>query len=230
MDRKSLVSSNVLRFRELVAPAKLLAVTKYSNIDDVFYAYDSGHRDFGESRVQNLKEKSDELNSSGRKNVRWHFIGHIQSNKLNRLLKIPGLKYIHSIDSYKILELLYDKIEHFEGETLYYFLEVKTSGENEKAGLEDYDELAKAMNFILNHETPKLKFAGLMTMGSIRSENFEESAKNSFKKLKEYRDRLHKEFEYPNLKLSMGMSSDYMFALEEGSDWVRVGSAIFPKI
>ncbi|TNF04268.1 MAG: YggS family pyridoxal phosphate-dependent enzyme [Deltaproteobacteria bacterium] len=229
MGNKKEIQKQILHFKQELSPARLLAVTKYSELEDLISAYEAGQRDFGESRIQDLKAKAEELSSRGYLDIRWHFIGHIQSNKFNRLLKIPGLTYIHSIDSFKILEDLYKKEDHFEGQYLRFFLEFKTTDEDEKGGIDSYDELAKCTNFILNHPQSKFIFHGLMTMGPIRTENFEEDAIKSFKKLRKTRDQLKADFDLPKLKLSMGMSSDYKFALKEGSDWVRIGSSIFKE-
>ncbi len=229
MGNKKEIQNQINHFIEELAPARLLAVSKYSDLEDIIHAYDAGQRDFGESRVQDLKSKAEELSQRGYEDIRWHFIGHIQSNKFNRLLKIPGLKYIHSIDSFKVLEELFKKEDHFEGDYLRFFLEFKTTGEEEKAGITSYDELAKCTNFILNHPQSNFIFNGLMTMGPIRTENFEEDARRSFRKLRKTRDQLMDDFDLPRLKLSMGMSSDYKFALEEKTDWVRIGSSIFKQ-
>lgn len=227
MNRKKLITQNIKEFTQKVYPAHLLAVSKYSSVEDISFAYGAGQRDFGESRVQDLKDKSEELFLAGCKSIRWHFIGHIQTNKLNRLLKIRGLRYIHSIDSMNLLESLYERIDHFEGEKLSFFLQVKTTDEEEKGGFSNYDEIGGAVNYIFNHENQRLNFHGLMTMGAIRTEDFEESARASFKNLVEIKRQLQKDFELKPLKLSMGMSSDYKLALEYGSDWVRIGSLLF---
>jgi len=205
----------------------LVAVTKYSPLQDITLAYYHGHRDFGENRVQDLLEKANAFKEKEFEEVKWHFIGHLQSNKVNKLLKVPSLKYIHSVDSIKLLETLYNKMDNFPGEELKYFLEVKTSDESEKSGLQDYDEVARAINLSLKHEDSKLKLCGLMTMGKIRTDDFEKDATICFKKLMSYKHQLEKDFFLPDLKLSMGMSQDFSLAVAQGSDYVRVGSRIF---
>ncbi len=205
----------------------LVAVSKYSPLQDIILAYYYGHRDFGENRVQDLLDKASAFDEQEFNEVKWHYIGKIQSNKINKLLKVPNLKYIHSVDSIKLLETLYKKVEQFSGEELKYFLEVKTSDEEEKHGLQNYDELARAINLALKNEDSKLKLCGLMTMGKVRTEDFEKDAISCFKKLSSYKKQLEKDFFLPDLKLSMGMSNDFRFAVAEGADYIRVGSKLF---
>ena len=201
----------------------LVAVSKYSPIEDVALAYEVGQKDFGENRVQDLKEKADYFSEHNHKDVRWHFIGGLQSNKVKELLKIPNLWAIHSVSSKKILEELLKRELEFQGTELKLFFQLNTSHEDEKSGFETVDELKEAIDELSSHKDSKLKVYGLMTMGAIRTDNFEESAIKSFKNLKEVRKILG----LPDLKLSMGMSQDYKLALKEGADFIRVGSLIF---
>ena len=94
---------------------RLIAVTKYSPVEDVVFAYEADQFDFGENRVSDLKEKADFFKDHSLQNVRWHFIGHLQSNKVKELLKIPNLYSIHSIDSIKLIEELIKRKDEFEG-------------------------------------------------------------------------------------------------------------------
>jgi pyridoxal phosphate enzyme (YggS family) len=235
-DRGEQLKNNLLEVKfqisSIVSPLKkawvnLVAVTKYSPLQDLILAYLHGHREFGENRVQDLMDKANAFAEKDFVDVKWHFIGNLQTNKINKLLKVPQLKFIHSVDSIKLLEALYKRVDQFTGEELYYFLEVKTSDEDEKAGLADYDELARAVNLALKNQDSKLKLHGLMTMGKIRTDDFEKDAAICFKKLMSYKKQLEKDFFLPDLKLSMGMSRDFHIAVEQGSDFVRVGSKIF---
>lgn len=205
----------------------IVAVTKYSPIDDIFISHELGQRDFGENRVLDLQDKAQEFARRGVTDVNWHFIGNLQTNKVNRLLKIPGLKYIHSVNSLNLLESLISREEQFRGERLGLFLQVNTSDEDEKSGFNNYDTLAGAINHFLDEHGARMFLAGLMTMGRIRSDNILEDARECFKKLKRYRERLEDDFGVTGLKLSMGMSGDYKIALEEGSDFIRVGSILY---
>ena len=221
------IKEQIKKFKEELAPASLLAVTKYSKNEDLIHAYEVGQRDFGESRVQELALKAQKLEEMGHIGIHWHFIGHLQTNKVNRLLKTPGLSFIHSVDSLKLLETLYKKQDLFEGDRLNFFLEIKTTDEEEKSGILDGQQLVECIRLIQDRSDSVLNFYGLMTMGAIRTENFNEDARTSFKKLREIRDRIQNNYNFHDLKLSMGMSSDYQMALDEGTDWVRIGSAIF---
>jgi pyridoxal phosphate enzyme (YggS family) len=203
--------------------ATLVAVSKYSPVEDVLDAYFVGQIDFGENRVSELKEKSEIFESKKINDVRWHFIGGLQTNKVKELLKIPHLWAIHSIGSIKLVEELIKRENEFTGEELKLFFQVNTSHEEEKSGFESFDELIVAIHMISSLKKTKLKIYGLMTMGAIRTENFEASAVLSFRELKNTREKL----EMKNLKLSMGMSQDYKIALSEGADFIRVGSLIF---
>jgi PLP dependent protein len=230
MDRTNYITNQINKIREQIKPAKLIAVTKYASIDDAKTVYSNDHYDLGEARVSQLQERSQEFYDSSLDKVRWHFIGNIQTNKINRLLKTPNLFAIHSVHSKKILEGIYDRIDLYEGEELRFFIQIKTSEEDEKSGVENYDELSQMVNYILAHPESKLKFQGLMTMGPIRTENFENDAKASFKKLAKIRHKLLKEYDLcSDFILSMGMSNDYQLAVDAGSHLVRIGSSLFPK-
>lgn len=194
---------------------KLLCVSKNQSIDDIRELYKLGQRDFGENKVQELKEKADKLKDLSE--IRWHFIGRLQTNKVKQLLAIENLFYIHSVDRMSLVE----KICGFEiTQSLSLFIQVNTSGEEEKGGFESSEKIERAISLIKQHD--KLKVAGLMTMGKIRTDNFEKDARASFEKLRKLRDEL-----LPDHQLSMGMSNDFEVALEYGATWVRVGSKIF---
>lgn len=227
MPKSQTIRNNLERIKAEAGKCTLVAVTKYYPVDDVFMAYEAGHRDFGESRVQDLKKKSDELVQKGYNDVNWHFIGHLQTNKVNTLLKIPHLKYIHSVDSVKLLETLYSKSDLILSDKIDYFLQLKTTDEEEKHGIDGDHELADCLEFILDTKNSKFNFLGLMTIGKIRTEDFEQDARESFTKLKKYRMLIEKNYGMKNLKLSMGMSDDYKIALDEGSDFIRLGSILF---
>ncbi len=234
MNREALLNN---RFKELNKEIQesateehktsVVAVTKYSPVEDIFISHELGHREFGESRVLDLQEKALEFEKKGIQDISWHFIGHLQSNKINRLLKIPNLKYIHSVDSLSLLEAILSKEEQFRGDKLGIFLQVNTSGEDEKYGFTNYDKLAGAINHFLDEHGSRIYLAGLMTMGKIRTDDIEGDARECFKMLKTFKQRLEDDFGVHDLKLSMGMSGDYKIAIEEGSDFIRVGSVLY---
>ncbi|MBK25311.1 MAG: YggS family pyridoxal phosphate-dependent enzyme [Halobacteriovorax sp.] len=226
MDRAELIKVRLDLVKRELGTTELVAVSKSTDIESIEYALESGQSDFGENRIGDLEEKAIFLKD---RDITWHFIGHLQSNKINRLLKIPNLRFIHSIDSLKTLENLYKKEEHFNGDSLGFFLQINTSQEEEKQGfsISNYDELAAAANMISRMENSNFYLAGLMTMGKIRTEDFEKDARSCFKSLVKVRNTLKRDFELPPMKLSMGMSRDYIIAAEEGADYVRVGTNIF---
>ncbi|MBG08502.1 MAG: YggS family pyridoxal phosphate-dependent enzyme, partial [Halobacteriovoraceae bacterium] len=148
-NRLKVLTQNFERINAHIGKAELVAVTKYSPLEDLFLAYEIGHRNFGENRVKDLEVKAKAFHDKGFHDVRWHFIGNLQSNKLNQLLKIKNLYSIHSVDSLKLLEKLYEKAPQFlKDRDLLFFLQVKTSNEEEKSGFNSKDEVYKALNFI----------------------------------------------------------------------------------
>lgn len=207
--------------------AVLVAVSKYSPVEDVALAYSLGQMDFGENRVADLAAKAGSFQFNQRQNVRWHFIGTLQTNKVKELMKIPNLWAIHSVSSKKLLEEILRREGEFHGPELNLFFQLNTSKEEEKSGFDTVEEMAEAIELLLTKKKSNLICRGLMTMGSIREENFEEAAKKSFHELRVARDFLAEKFNLLDLKLSMGMSQDYKIALTEGADYIRVGSLIF---
>lgn len=197
----------------------LLAVSKTKPIEMIEEAYLFGQRDFGENKVQDLFEKANSL--SHLKDIRWHFIGTLQSNKINKLLSVPNLYAIHSVDSLSLIDKIIKKNTE---KKIKLFLQVNTSGEEAKSGFQDFEQLDQAISKLKNLES--FYISGLMTIGSIRAEDFEKAARACFKQLVEFRNRLSQKHDI-NLELSMGMSQDYEIAISYGSDWVRIGSDIF---
>jgi pyridoxal phosphate enzyme (YggS family) len=207
---------------QLPAGSNLLIVSKTRPYQDIQAYYDIGHRDFGENRVQELLEKSEILKSTC-PDIRWHMIGHLQSNKINQLYSVHNLWAIHSVDDQDLLEKLL-KAEAKLSSNLNLFLQYNTSKEEEKSGFEDYESLKKAASLFTVHS--KVKLYGLMTMGTLRTENFEGEARRCFQELNQIKDRLSQELSYP-LQTSMGMSQDYRIALEEKANWIRLGTMLF---
>lgn len=200
----------------------LLIVTKSRSIDEIKAYYDLGHRDFGENRVQELEEKSQIFKDSCPE-IRWHMIGHLQTNKINHLYAIPHLHAIHSVHDLHLTDKLIkaqDRLSH----PLNIYLQFNTSHEDEKSGFETYTELMEAADSVL--KSKKLKLTGLMTMGKIRTKAFEAEARRCFQELQVERLKLQSEFKI-KLETSMGMSQDYEIALEEGATWIRLGTVMF---
>jgi len=194
---------------------KLIAVSKTFPSSDIFECFEKGQRDFGENWAQELREKSSELNLEG---LMWHFIGSIQTNKLKYI--VPCSYMIHSVCRVQeILEI--DKRAFSLGKIQNILIEVNVSGEESKSGI----SLNEAYSFIEHAlKYPNIKVCGLMTMAPNTSET--ECISSVFSSLRKLRDNLS--LKYPDIKeLSMGMSSDYSLAIENGSTMLRIGSKIF---
>ena len=150
-------------------------------------------------------------------------IGNLQTNKIKQLFSVPNLWAIHSVDNKHLLEKLL-KAEKKLSAPVNIFLQYNTSKEEEKSGFEDYESLADAAKLIPVNS--KIKLYGLMTMGTLRTENFESEAKRCFHELTSYKEKLSKDLSRP-LQTSMGMSLDYKLAIEEKSNWIRLGTMMF---
>lgn len=203
----------------VVKQSNLLAVSKNHPPQLIEEVYSFGQRDFGENKVQELIEKSSEL--SHLDEIKWHFIGSLQKNKINKLLEVKHLVAIHSVDSIELLEkILSKKISNKIG----LFLQVNTSNEAEKSGFEDISMLNTATELILKN--PSFILQGLMTIGKIRTDNFQEDAEKSFSSLVDIKNILDQKYDL-DLELSMGMSQDFEIAMRYNSSWVRLGSSLF---
>lgn len=226
--RRDEINSRLLliknEIKELSPNSTLVAVTKYSPIEDLAIAYKLSQYDFGENKVQDLKIKSDYFVEQGLDKVRWHMIGHLQTNKVKELLAIPNLVAIHSVDSLKLCEELI-KREDILKNRLDVFLQFNTSHEEEKSGLLTIAELFQAIEVL--QKSKMLNFKGLMTMGTIRTEDPIQEANRCFLELVNLKNEVENKFKISELKLSMGMSSDYQIALKFKSDFIRLGSTIF---
>jgi PLP dependent protein len=194
---------------------RLVAVSKTHPADAVVQAAAAGQTIFGESRVQEARDKIPACPSG----LDWHFIGHLQKNKVRQAL--PLFSFFHSIDSTALAQAI-DRIAGETKKPAEGLLEVNVSGEETKHGFTP-DELRKG--FAALAKLPHLRIRGLMTMAPY-SEN-PEDARPVFRALRELRDELQSSHGHPLPELSMGMSGDFVPAIEEGATLVRVGSSIF---
>ena len=186
----------------------LVAVSKTKPAEDIKTLYDLGQRDFGENYVQELADKAEQLP----KDIRWHFIGHLQSNKVKYIA--PFVHLIHGVDSLKLLEEI-NKQGLKNNRIIDCLLQVYIAKEETKFGL-DEEELAN----VLTSQLTNVRISGLMGMASF-TENMD-TVRSEFRYLKTLFDK------HAGLTtLSMGMSSDYHIAIEEGSNMVRIGSLLF---
>ena len=192
---------------------KLIAVTKTVGIEEVRWAVDLGITDFGENRVQEAAAKVANVPE-----VRWHFIGHLQTNKVKDVLPVYTL--IHSLDRPSLARALQRCAEKFNL-TAEVLVQVNTSGEQSKFGLEP-EALPAFLEEVSTHD--RIKVRGLMTMAPFVDDP--EETRPFFNKLRRLRDEnAAGGFELP--ELSMGMTNDYEVAVEEGATMVRIGSALF---
>ena len=197
----------------------LVAVSKTKPIEDILELYNLGQRDFGENYVQELAEKESQLP----KDIRWHFIGHLQTNKVKQIT--PFVQLIHGVDSLKLLKEINKQAEK-AGRVIDCLLQVYIAQEETKFGL-DEDELNFTISQFGNLKTTSTRICGLMGMASFTSDI--NKVRSEFQKLKEIFDHHAKLMTHNSqfVTLSMGMSSDYKIAIEAGSNMVRIGSLIF---
>lgn len=194
----------------------LVAVSKTKSVEDIKEAYDADIRDFGENKVQELMSKIDYFGDD----VRWHLIGHLQSNKVKYI--VGSVWLIHSLDSIKLLETI-EKEYGKKNLIANVLVEVNIGREESKTGIliENLNELLAAAE--------KCKFVKVKGLMAIIPKVNEESARKYFKEMKSTFDNLKMQ-KYQNIEmkyLSMGMSGDYKVAIEEGSNMVRIGQGIF---
>jgi len=214
-------------YRELIVELKaknvtLVAVSKTKPVEDILELYHLGQRDFGENYVRELVEKYEQLP----KDIRWHFIGHLQSNKVK--LIAPFVSLIQSVDSKKLLKEI-NKEAKKNNRIIDCLLQIHIAKEETKFGLDEHElgEIRKATNYTNDtnegNETYKnIYIKGLMGMASFTDDK--EIVRKEFGFLKSLFEK------YSKLQtISMGMSGDYKMAIEEGSNMVRIGSLLFGK-
>lgn len=188
----------------------LVAVSKTKSNEDIMKVYDLGVRDFGENYVQELVSKMDTLPQD----IKWHMIGHLQTNKVKELVK-RNIYLIETVDSIKLAKEI-NKEAIKNNKVVNILIEVKISNDINKTGcsVEDLDYLINETNNLSN-----IKLLGLMCIAPLTDD--EDKIRSSFKEMKKLKDKYKLEL------LSMGMSSDYRVAIEEGSNIVRIGTKIF---
>lgn len=195
---------------------RLLAVSKTFPAEDIQEVYSAGQREFGENRVQELETKVPVLP----KDIVWHLIGHLQSNKAAKAAELAD--WIHSVDSMKLVRKLSEAAAK-NGKTLKILLEVNVSGEESKSGIRSKEELFQIAEAAA--AAPGLEWKGLMTMAPAGAPP--EVLKQVFAGLRSLRDELQAKFSVSLPELSMGMSGDYPAAIAEGATIVRIGTAVF---
>ena len=215
------VASNILQLKnELPAHVKLVAVSKTKTVEDIFEAYNAGHKCFGENKAQELLSKKGFLPCD----IEWHFIGHLQTNKVK--LIVPFVNMIQSVDSVKLLTTINNEAAK-AGRVVNCLLQLYIAEEETKFGFA-MNELTSLFESETLDSMNNIRICGLMGMASF-TDNVSQVRKE-FAYLKECFDKLKAEYfsNTPYFKeVSTGMSSDYKIAIEAGSTMVRIGSMVF---
>lgn len=227
---REIIRDNILRTREQIAAAALrsgrtadditlVAVSKFQPLESLHLAVECGAKLLGESRVQEAEGKR--LRWSGEEPV-WHMIGHLQRNKARKALEV--FDCVESLDSVELADAFERILTEMPGKSPFpVFVQVNTSGEFAKNGISP-NETSIFFDRIISR-CPSLVVKGLMTIGPL--EGGEREVRASFSQLRELRDSLRGQTGLPLEHLSMGMSGDFEWAIEEGSTFIRVGTGIF---
>ncbi len=194
----------------------LVAVSKTKPVSDLMQAYEAGQRIFGENKIQEMTDKWEALP----KDIQWHMIGHVQTNKVKYMA--PYVALIHGVDRYKLLKEI-DKQAAKNKRIINCLLQIHIAKEDTKFGFSK-DELQQLIGDLSSNPFPNIKIKGVMGMATFTKDK--EQIKSEFQNLKQCFDLL-KTHNPEATELSMGMSGDYELAIEHGSTMVRIGSKIF---
>ena len=215
------IAANIEKIKQQLSQnIKLIAVSKTKPVETLIEAYNSGQKIFGENKVQELVGKFEQMP----KDIEWHMIGHLQSNKVKYI--IPFVALIHSVDSENIL-LEINKQAAKINKIQQVLLQISIADEETKFGFEEA-ELFKLLVKYENHEFPNIEIVGLMGMATFTYND--KQIANEFAGLKKLFDKVKANYFSSQTsfnQLSMGMSSDYQIAIANGSNLIRVGSTIF---
>ena len=206
-------SLNIIK-DEIDNKVKIVVVSKTRSKKEILDIYNKGHRDFGENKVQKILEKHEKLP----KDIRWHFIGHLQTNKVKYI--IPFISLIHSVDSLKLLKEI-NKRAKAKNKIINCLIQVKIANEESKSGFK-INEISDVMNYASELEHILIK--GLMGMATNTDNNnlIDKEFKLLNTKFKKYKSKIFN-------VLSMGMSNDYKLAINNESNMLRLGSIIFER-
>lgn len=216
------ISSNLLKIKDILPKnITLVAVSKTKPVSDLMEAYEAGQRVFGENKIQEMTQKWEQMP----KDIQWHMIGHVQTNKVKYMA--PYVSLIHGVDSLKLLKEINKQAKKWH-RVIPCLLQVYIATEETKFGLEQ-DELLQLIHSDEFKEMENIKIVGLMGMASFTEDI--DKIRKEFQSLKDIFDYV-KPYQLPNCHfehLSMGMSGDYKIAIECGSTMVRIGSSIFGR-
>lgn len=217
----SFVKSNLSKIQQEIAHynVKIIAVTKYFGLKAILAGYDAGIRDFAESRALEAIKKIEQLPPEIRTNSTFHFIGHLQSNKAEKVVKYFDI--IHSVDSLKIASAI-SKAACSLNKREKVLLQINNAGEEQKSGYTK-EQLKKELCDILSLKG--LEVAGLMNMAPINAAP--EELDRLFGDICVFRNELEKHYKISLPELSMGMSDDYAFAVKNGATMIRIGRKLF---
>lgn len=215
------IKRNLLQIQEDIAPYKpnIIAVTKYFDENAIIGAYEAGLRDFAESRVIEAVEKINKLPAEIRNNSKFHFIGHLQTNKVKKVIKY--FDYIHSVDSLKLAKVISEEAQNI-GKIQNILLQVNIAEEEQKFGLskEEVFEI-----FASVQKLPEVRIAGIMSMAPLGASETE--LESLFSEVAQVKSQLEKDFDCELKEISMGMSQDYKIAVKCGATMVRIGRKLF---
>lgn len=197
----------------------IISVSKSHPKEAMKRAYDSGLRVFGENYVQEMVEKYEWLEEGIKSEIEWHFIGHLQTNKVKYIA--PFVDCIHSVYKLKLAKEISKRAKQNE-RTIDILLQVNTSGEDSKSGCNPSDAVDIAKGII---ELDNVNLKGLMTISGL--ESTDDERKKEFALLADLKNKINNELNIHLQELSMGMTADYQLAIEQGSTMIRVGTAIF---
>ena len=215
------VGENLLRVKKTIEPytPNIIAVTKYYGLEAITDAYGAGLRDFGESRANDAIQKIENLPDEIRKNSKFHFIGHLQTNNVDRVVK--HFDYIQSVDSIKVASAISESAGRIN-KVQKILLQINISGEVQKFGFSErelYDNFEELLKL------PNLKIDGFMCMAPLGAS--EEELDKVFKKAGQIKSELNKKYSLDLKELSMGMSDDYERAVANGATMIRLGRILF---
>lgn len=215
------VRENLLQIQEDIAPYKpnIIAVTKYFDENAIIEAYNAGLRDFAESRVIEAVEKINNLPAEIRNNSKFHFIGHLQTNKVKKVL--PTFDYIHSVDSLKLAKVISDEALVL-GKVQNVFLQVNNANEEQKFGLSKKDIFEV---FPQVKALPSINIVGIMNMAPLGASD--DKLNRLFEDVLNIKNELEQKFNCELKELSMGMSQDYKIAVKHGATMLRIGRKLF---
>ncbi len=215
------IKKNLLQIRKDIEPCKpkIIAVTKYYGREAIIGAYEAGLRDFGESHAIEACEKIDSLPEDIKNNSTFHFIGHLQTNKVKYVIKT--FEYIHSVDSLKLAQCI-SKHAKSEGKVQKIFLQVNNANEEQKFGFSK-NTLFEVFPQIL--KTDNIEVVGIMNIAPLGAS--EERLRQLFSHIRQIRDELNAKYNCEMHELSMGMSQDYKIAAQEGATYLRIGTKLF---